>query len=95
MTERKKLEPLWSLEADEFWNRLRGLLATEMSLIAMQRPTALLTIDEAAALCKCSTRHIRRLRTLGLPVVMLGDSVRFEADAVVQWLRARSESALP
>lgn len=76
--------PVWSLGADEFWAKLRALVVAELTLIAGQRPTALLTLEEAAALCKCSTRHIRRLRTLGLPVLMLGDSLRFEPDAVLQ-----------
>lgn len=91
MNERKPSNPpVWSLSADDFWRQLRGLVAAELSLITSKRPTALLTLEEAAALCKCSTRHIRRLRTLGLPVVLLGDSLRFEPDAVLQWLRVRS-----
>lgn len=42
-----------------------------------------------AAKLKCSPRQIDTLRTKGLPVVMVGDLVRFDFAAVVTWLRAR------
>lgn len=37
----------------------------------------------------CSAAHIDNLRKCGLPTVSLGQSVRFETDKVLEWLRAR------
>jgi excisionase family DNA binding protein len=84
-----KAAPVWSLTAEEFWTQLRELVATEVAAAVSQEPAPLLTFEEAAALCKCSTRHLRRLRSQGLPVVMLGESVRFERDTLLNWLRTR------
>ncbi len=35
----------------------------------------------------CSAAHVDNLRKRGLPVVMVGDAVRFEPGAVLAWLR--------
>lgn len=37
----------------------------------------------------CSAAHIDHLRKRGLPTVNVGQSVRFEADKVLEWLRAQ------
>jgi excisionase family DNA binding protein len=89
MTVETSPHPLWALPADAFWFQLRALVAEELESIAV-RQRALLTLEETAELCRCSTRHIRRLRRDGLPVLFLGDSPRFEREAVLSWLRERS-----
>ncbi len=39
----------------------------------------------------CSAAHIDNLRKRGLPVVPLGELVRFDPAAVIEWLRQQSE----
>jgi len=39
----------------------------------------------------CSATHVDHLRKRGLPIVRLGDSVRFEIEAVLTWLRLQSQ----
>jgi excisionase family DNA binding protein len=82
--------PAWSLSEAEFWQRQREVIREALAELAMPAGGALLTVEEAAQLCRCSTRHIRRLRSEGLPVVLLGQSPRFERDALLAWLRVRS-----
>jgi excisionase family DNA binding protein len=83
--------PAWSLSEAEFWEKHREVLREELAEIARPNGGALLTSDEAAQLCRCSTRHLRRLRDEGLPVILLGDSPRFEREAVLAWLRRTTE----
>ena len=48
-----------------------------------------LTTQELAEHLKCSTKTIERLRAQGLPHFKVGDSPRFELDAVLAWLKQR------
>jgi hypothetical protein len=43
----------------------------------------------------CSAAHIDNLRKQGLPVVWLGEAVRFDPPKVVDWLRERSGPLAP
>lgn len=52
-------------------------------------PQLLLTKHELARALQCSPSTLDRLRKEGMPVVMLGESPRFEAAAVTDWLRVR------
>lgn len=38
----------------------------------------------------CSAAHVDNLRKRGLPVVMVGEAVRFAPDAVLDWLRRQT-----
>lgn len=81
--------PVCAVTEEEFWAGLRDLVREELAEFARLAPAQLLTLEETAELCRCSGRHIRRLRGEGLPAVMLGQSPRFERDAVLAWLRAQ------
>ena len=85
----RSARPAWSLTEDEFWPRLREAVREELAALADSSP-GLLTVQEAARMCRCSTRHLLRLRAEGMPVVMVGESPRFDRDAVLAWLRSRS-----
>jgi excisionase family DNA binding protein len=79
-------QPLATLTVGE----LRRLLSELVLPPPQPEHEALLTLEDLARTLRCSTRHIRRLRGEGLPVVMVGEAPRFERDAVLAWLRARS-----
>jgi len=81
--------PVWATESGQFWTRLREIVRDELAALDQLARDSLLTLEEVAELCRCSTRHIRRLRSEGLPCMMLGESPRFERDAVLAWLRTR------
>ncbi len=93
MTPNAESLPVWATGSGEFWTRLREIVREELVELDRLAPSPLLTLEEAAKYFRCSTRHLRRLRTEGLPCVMLGESPRFERDAVVAWLRARDAQA--
>jgi excisionase family DNA binding protein len=82
--------PAWSLSEVEFREVQREIIRDALTELLPTVPTPLLTLEETAEFFRCSTRHIRRLRREGLPAVMLGESPRFERDAVLAWLRSRS-----
>ncbi len=53
------------------------------------RESGALLVDKqtlAQKLC-CSAAHVDKLRKRGLPVVHVGESVRFEPGKVLEWLR--------
>jgi hypothetical protein len=75
-----RLDPAPLLEA------LRGAARSDV----VAELETLLTQEDAARFCRCSVRHFRRLRDEGLPTLWLGESPRFERDAVLAWLRSRS-----
>ncbi len=50
---------------------------------------ALLTRSQIAEQLGCSARTVARLDGEGMPVVMVGDSPRYEIAAVLDWLRGR------
>jgi excisionase family DNA binding protein len=81
--------PAWSLSQDEFRELQREVIRQVLAELLPCVPTGLLTLEETAELFRCSTRHVRRLRHEGLPVVWVGESPRFERDAVLAWLRTR------
>jgi excisionase family DNA binding protein len=82
--------PVWAIPQDEFWQRHREAIREELASLLGSLAAPLLSLDETAQLCGCSTRQIRRLRLEGLPTVMVGEAPRFERDAVLAWLRARA-----
>jgi excisionase family DNA binding protein len=82
--------PAWTLSEREFWERQREIVRDALSELLPSSPARLLTLEETAQLLRCSPRHVRRLRSEGLPVLMVGEAPRFERDAVLAWLRARS-----
>lgn len=45
----------------------------------------LLNTKELAAFLRCLTRHIARLRKMGLPTITLGRLVRFSMNEVIEW----------
>jgi len=53
-----------------------------------------LLVDKQALAQKlgCSAGHIDNLRKQGLPVVKVGEAVRFEPGAVLDWLRQRQSN---
>jgi excisionase family DNA binding protein len=83
------LQPVATLTVGE----LKKLLAEQAPCTPGHDADVLLTTEGVAQLLGCSTRHVRRLRKDGLPVVWLGDAPRFERDAALEWLRARSVQA--
>lgn len=81
------LQPVATLTVGE----LKKLLAEQAPCPPGPDADALLTAEDVAQLLRCSTRHVRRLRKDGLPVVWLGEAPRFERDAVLAWLRRRPQ----
>ena len=75
-----------TLDAAPLLAALRGSAGTEV----VPTPQPLLTQEETAQFCRCSVRHFRRLRDDGLPTLWLGESPRFDREAVLAWLRMRS-----
>lgn len=53
--------------------------------LVVDRPTLALQLG-------CSPAHIDGLRKHGLPTLMVGQSVRFESQSVLAWLRERSNN---
>jgi excisionase family DNA binding protein len=80
--------PAWATTSGQFWTHLREIVREELAALDTRAPDSLLTTEETAQLLQCSPRQIRRLRGEGLPFVLLGESPRFERDAVLLWLRA-------
>jgi hypothetical protein len=58
-------------------------------LVPRETGPRLLDVDGCCAMLGCSRAKLHRLRTDGLPTIMVGDSPRFVADDVISWLRAR------
>lgn len=60
-----------------------------------KRDAAFLTEKEAAILLSISFRTLQawRHRKIGPPYVRVGRAIRYEEDALVAWMRARSVSA--
>lgn len=57
--------------------------------LGMARPK-LLDKQSLAQTLDCSAAHIDHLRKRGLPIVRVGQSVRFEPAEVIAWLRQQS-----
>lgn len=53
----------------------------------------LLTVDQLCASIQVSRGTLHRLRSEGLPCVLVGDSPRFRLGAVLEWLEQRTERA--
>jgi hypothetical protein len=49
--------------------------------------------ENLAKRLSCSAAHIDNLRKRGLPVVMLGDGVRFDPAVVISWLQQQREES--
>jgi excisionase family DNA binding protein len=51
----------------------------------------ILTKEELANYLKVTERTIDRLRKKGMPFLKVGDTVRFQKDAVLKWLEENSQ----
>lgn len=49
------------------------------------------TVADVARYVNCSERHVWNLRRSGLPSVKVGALVRFEPEAIKEWLRSGGE----
>jgi excisionase family DNA binding protein len=49
------------------------------------------TKEELATYLKVTERTIDRLRKKGMPFLKVGDTVRFQKDAVLKWLEENSQ----
>jgi excisionase family DNA binding protein len=57
----------------------------------MEKQNEFLTIDELAGMLKISTRTIRRILKRGdLPAIRIGRQLRFNREAVNEWLKTQS-----
>ncbi|MBN1902339.1 helix-turn-helix domain-containing protein [Candidatus Sumerlaeota bacterium] len=57
----------------------------------MEKQNEFLTIDELADMLKISTRTIRRILKRGdLPAMRIGRQLRFNREAVNEWLKTQS-----
>ncbi len=77
-------EPAFTLSAGALAEVVEGAVRRAMG----QRAALVDKATLAGQLC-CSAAHIDNLRKVGLPVVKVGEAVRFDTDAVVEWLRSR------
>jgi len=73
---------------------VRGVVREELDRFAcdfspQERPPALLDRAGLARELNVSLSKVDRLRREGMPELMLGDSPRFEPEAVISWLRDR------
>jgi excisionase family DNA binding protein len=51
----------------------------------------ILTKEELTTYLKVTERTIDRLRKKGMPFLKVGDTVRFQKDAVLKWLEENSQ----
>jgi excisionase family DNA binding protein len=51
----------------------------------------ILTKEELATYLKVTERTIDRLRKKGMPFLKVGDTVRFQKEAVLKWLEENSQ----
>ena len=55
--------------------------------------TALLVDKQGlAARLGCSAAHIDNLRKRGLPIIKVGEAIRFDPAAVIDWLKAATDN---
>lgn len=75
--------------------QLRELVTEAVSAaLAEHQPVGsprLLDRQVLAEMLGCSLPTLDKLRSEGLPEVRVGDAPRFEREAVLEWLRARSK----
>src|SRR5690606_21931433 len=83
------LEYVAGIVADEVRSGLADLLA---EIVSQQSPPKPLDRRGLAEWLGCSLPTVDRLRREGCPELMVGDSPRFEPDAVLAWLREREVS---
>lgn len=81
----KGSEPAFTLSAGELANVVEGAVKRALGVRAALVDKATL----CAQLC-CSAAHVDNLRKVGLPVVKVGEAVRFDTDEVMAWLRSRT-----
>jgi hypothetical protein len=75
-------------------SELAALVAAAVGEALEKGAGAPLLVDKQALAQRlgCSPAHIDALRKRGLPVVMVGQLVRFEPERVVEWLRGHAAS---
>jgi hypothetical protein len=74
--------------------QLSALIATAVTEALGAHTGGPLLVDKQSLARKigCSAAHIDNLRKRGLPVVYVGEAVRFEPPAVVEWLRRQGSN---
>lgn len=79
--------PAFALTRLELEEMIRAAVRDEM----MKRP-ALIDKQQLAQQLLCSAAHIDHLRKRGLPTLYVGQAVRFDLSAVLDWLRVQRPS---
>lgn len=74
--------------------QLSALIATAVTEALGAHNVGPLLVDKQSLARKigCSAAHIDNLRKRGLPVVYVGEAVRFEPPAVIEWLRRQTSN---
>lgn len=72
---------------------LRALIASALEDALGKGSQLLIDKQMLAHRLSCSASHIDHLRKHGLPWVRVGDAVRFDPAAVIDWLRKNTPSA--
>jgi len=58
-------------------------------MINTKNPSKLMTVSELSDALKLTRTSIQRLRKQGMPVILIGVSVRYDYVEVMQWIKAR------
>jgi len=77
-------EPAFTVTRGELKQMVREAVASALDV----RPV-LVDKSTLAKCLQCSPAHIDNLRKVGLPTVRVGESPRFDVEAVLAWLRSR------
>jgi phage terminase Nu1 subunit (DNA packaging protein) len=58
-------------------------------MINTKNPSKLMTVSELSDALKLTRTSIQRLRKQGMPVILIGVSVRYDYVEVMQWIKTR------
>lgn len=73
--------------------RLKTLMASVVKAALGASQQILVDKQTLAQRLSCSAAHIDHLRKKGLPVVRVGEAIRFDPRDVMEWLRRNSGAA--
>ena len=73
--------------------RLKTLMASVVKAALGATQQLLVDKQTLAQRLSCSAAHIDHLRKKGLPVVRVGEAIRFDPKDVMEWLRQNSGAA--
>ena len=73
--------------------RLKTLVASAVKDVLGASAQLLVDKQTLAQRLSCSAAHIDNLRKQGLPIVRVGEAIRFDPQAVLDWLRNREQHA--